>query len=124
MGLELYECVSELERASYIHTSIVQYPQALNPRILPPEMKKQLTLKWDKWLENIEDNLTKNLQPNIDIEMQIASAKRYGNQVMRYMNSKDEYKDWDKFVDYTKILDQHHNTNILDVYPEFKMYWI
>ena len=22
------------------------------------------------------------------------------------MNSKDEYKDWDKFIDYTKILDQ------------------
>jgi len=67
---------------------------------------------------------TKNLQPNIDIEMQIASAKRYGNQVIRYMNSKDEYKDWDKFVDYIRILDKHHNTNILDVYPEFKMYWI
>ena len=118
---EIFEYYNSI--GAYIHTSIVQYPQALNPRILPPEMKKQLTLKWDKWLENIEDNLTKNLQPNIDIEMQIASAKRYGNQVMRYMNSKDEYKDWDKFVDYTKILDQHHNTNILDVYPEFKMYW-
>ena len=37
---------------------------------------------------------------------------------MRYMNSKDEYKDWDKFIDYTKILDPTSaNTNILDVYP-------
>ena len=39
------------------------------------------------------------------------------------MNSKDQYSDWDKFIDYTKILDKHHNTNILEVYPEFVPYW-
>lgn len=108
---------------SYIHTSLVQYPQALNPRILPPDMKKEITDNWNSWLDNIDENISKDLQSNIDLDTQIKSAKRYGNQVIRYMNSKDQYKDWNMFQDYASILDAHHKTNILDVYPEFKPYW-
>ena len=108
---------------AYIHTSLVQYPQALNPRILPLDMKKEITDNWNSWLDNIEENISKDLQANIDFKTQIKSAKRYGNQVIKYMNSKDQYKDWDMFKDYATILDAHHKTNILDVYPEFIPYW-
>lgn len=108
---------------TYIHTSIVQYPQALNPRVLPLDLKERITQEWNTWLDNIEVNLSKNKHDKINLEKQISVAKRYGNTVIKYMNSKDQYSDWDKFIDYTKILDKHHNTNILEVYPEFIPYW-
>ena len=40
------------------------------------------------------------------------------------MNSEDRHSEyWDQFVAYTKAQDKFHNTNVLEVYPEFKPYW-
>ena len=86
-------------------------------------MKKEITDNWNSWLDNIDETISKDLKSNIDLVTQIKSDKRFGNQVIRYMNIKDQYKDWNMFQDYASILDAHHKTNILDVYPEFKPYW-
>jgi hypothetical protein len=39
------------------------------------------------------------------------------------MNGEDWYHYWDDFIEYANAQDQHHETNILDVYPEFRKYW-
>lgn len=109
----------------YVHTSLVQYPRALNPRLLPPELKRAATERWLDWFENIEVNLRKTQTSNrLKIETQIHRANRFGNSVINYMNSEDWYEDhWDDFKNYTRALDRHHDTDILDWYPEFKPYW-
>jgi len=44
---------------------------------------------------------------------------------MLMINESQEVNDsnWNKFVDYTKILDSRRNQNILEVIPEFSSYW-
>lgn len=119
---QIFEYFNSL--GAYIHTSLVQYPECLNPRILPKELKEQITEEWNSWLDDIEKNLAKGRHNKIDLDKQIKCAKRYGNSVMTYMNSKDLYdQDWQKFIDYATILDKYHNTDILKVYPEFIPYW-
>lgn len=118
---QIFEYFNNL--GAYIHTSLVQYPEALNPRILPVELKEKTTDSWNKWLENIEENLSKNKKNSIDLENQIMCAKRYGNTVITYMNSSNDNDDWNKFIEYATTLDNYHKTNILEVYPEFKPYW-
>ncbi len=112
----------------YVHTSLVQYPKALNPRLLPPELKAQVTDNWNRWLENIEENLDRTAKKGnstfLQKDLQIRRITSYGTNIVNYMNSEDWYgSNWNDFKNYIKALDKHHNTNILDWYPEFKSYW-
>ena len=44
--------------------------------------------------------------------------------MIKYMNSRDEYDPgWKSFIEFAKIQDTYHKTNILDYYPEFTEYW-
>lgn len=106
-----------------IHTSIVQYPDSLNPRILPKELKEDVTNAWNTWLSTVDENIRKTAHCTIHIDNQIKCAKRYGNYVIDYMNSCDHHDNWPAFKKYIEIMDTYHNTDILDVYPEFKQYW-
>jgi len=110
---------------AYIHTSLVQYPQALNPRLLPPELKQQVTAQWKDWIANAETNLRRTQTSNhVDIQTQIKRATRFGNSVVDYMNSENWYDEhWQEFKNYTSALDKFHGTDILEWYPEFKPYW-
>jgi len=109
----------------YVHTSLVQYPKSLNPRLLPTELKQQVTDNWRDWSNNAEANLRRTHTSNtLNINKQIKRTQRFGNSVIDYMNSEDWYEsNWDDFKSYTTALDRHHNTDILDWYPEFKPYW-
>ena len=112
----------------YVHTSLVQYPKALNPRLLPPELKNKVTENWKSWSDDIEVNLKKTMTTSnssrIDINTQIVRVKNYGNSIINYMNSEDWYEEnWKDFKSYITALDNYHKTNILDWYPEFKPYW-
>lgn len=112
----------------YVHTSLVQYPEALNLRLLPTELKNKVTNNWKLWFDNVEYNLKKNsrLVNNFQLDMgvQISRIKNCGDSIIDYMNSADCYeKHWDDFKNYITILDNHHKTNVLDWYPEFKKYW-
>ena len=110
---------------AYIHTSLVQYPRALNPRLLPPELKQQVTAQWNDWITNAETNLRRTQTSNhVDIPTQIRRATRFGNSVVDYMNSEDWHDaHWQEFKNYTTALDKFHGTDILEWYPEFKPYW-
>ena len=114
-----------LSLGTYFHTSIVQYPRALNPKLLPQELKDKVTVEWKEWVKDIDNNIAKNVKytNNIDLELHKKSILKFGNQVVDYMNSADWHKHWSEFVDYTNTLDDHLKTNILDVYPEFTNYF-
>jgi len=114
-----------LSLGTYFHTSIVQYPRALNPKLLPQELKDKVTAEWKEWIKDIDNNIAKNVKytNNIDLELHKRSILKFGNQVVDYMNSADWHKHWPEFVDYTNTLDLHLKTDILDVYPEFDNYF-
>lgn len=123
---EIFEYFNSL--GVYVHTSLVQYPKALNPRLLPPELKNKVTENWKSWSDNAEANLKKTLRGSnasqIDMNTQIARVKNYGNSIINYMNSEDWHADsWNDFKNYITALDNHHKTNILDWYPEYAPYW-
>jgi radical SAM protein with 4Fe4S-binding SPASM domain len=114
-----------LSLGTYFHTSIVQYPRALNPKLLPQELKDKVTVEWKEWIKDIDNNIAKNVKytHNTDLELHKRSILKFGNQVVDYMNSADWHKHWPEFVDYTNTLDLHLKTDILDVYPEFDNYF-
>ena len=114
-----------LSLGAYFHTSIVQYPRALNPKLLPQELKDKVTADWTAWIKDIDNNIAKNVKytNNIDLELHKKSVLKFGNQVVDYMNSADWHNHWPEFVDYTNTLDAHLKTDILDVYPEFNNYF-
>lgn len=114
-----------LSLGAYFHTSLVQYPRALNPKLLPKELKEQITTEWHLWCQDIDANITKHLKPcrNNDIEQHKRSLLKFGNQVIDYMNSGDWNQHWSEFTDYARVLDNHLNTDILEVYPEYVKYF-
>jgi hypothetical protein len=114
-----------LSLGAYFHTSIVQYPRALNPKLLPQELKDKVTTEWTAWIKDIDNNIAKNVKytNNTDLELHKKSVLKFGNQVVDYMNSADWHTYWPEFVDYTNTLDLHLKTDILDVYPEFTNYF-
>ena len=117
---EIFEYFHSID--AYVHTSLVQYPSALNPRILPGQIKDAITQKWNQWLNDI-DKYIKQKNSKIDIDVQKKAIYRFGGMVIKYMNSKDCSNDWQKFIDYATVLDKFHNTNILENYPEYEKYW-
>lgn len=91
----------------HFHASIVQYPLALNPKLLPVELKDQVT---DRYL-----SVLSSLQRSQNYDR----IKKYGDNVIDYMNS-DDIDKFDMFLDYCTSLDQFHKTDLFSVYPEFK----
>ena len=89
------------------HASIVQYPECLNPKGLPDDLKDKVTFEFAQVLMELKDSKYYD------------RIKVHGQKVINYMNS-DTIDIFDEFLDYTKTLDKHHNTDLLTVYPEFK----
>ena len=103
------------------HSSLVQYPRALNPKLLPQKLKDKVTKDFEEYV--VGGNL-KDIHPIREwAEHYRARWKKFGFNVINYMNGEDWHEYWPEFVNYTKAQDNYHNTNILDYYPEFKEYW-
>jgi radical SAM protein with 4Fe4S-binding SPASM domain len=113
-----------LSLGAYFHTSIVQYPRALNPKLLPLELKEKVTNEWKSWIADIDNNIQKSvkLNKNTDLDLHKKSILKFGNQVIDYMNSADWHVHWHEFVDYSNTLDVHLKTDLLEVYPEYKKF--
>lgn len=92
------------EMDTHFHTSLVQYPKCLNIKLLPKHLKDKVTKEWNETKSNTND----------------PAVHRYGTNVIDYMNSEDWSADWKTFLDYSASLDKYHNTNLYNVYPEFK----
>ena len=107
-----------------VHASLVQYPAALNPRILPKEVKVKITEEYNHFINNL-DTIVKDYTNN---KWWIKYYQRripvVGKKLIDYMNAKDLYEsDWDKFKNYMQVQDKYNKTYILDFYPEFAEYW-
>ena len=89
------------------HASIVQYPECLNPKGLPDDLKDKVTFEFAQVLMELKDSKYYD------------KIKVHGQKVINYMNS-DTIDIFDEFLDYASTLDKHHNTDLLTVYPEFK----
>ena len=103
----------------YFHTSLVQYPNALNIKLLPQHLKDKITNDFNNWLDNDPLDKVREMTSIINPEKQVARIKKFGNNVIKYMNSEDKHDQWQTFLDYACALDNHHNTNLFSVYPEY-----
>lgn len=106
----------------YFHTSIVQYPKALNPKLMPDLMKDLITNKWHDFLEEYPSWLETH-SFTLDKNKQLDRVRRFGNTVIKYMNSADWSEHLDLFVDYIRVQDKFHKTDFLQIYPEFNAYF-
>ena len=108
-----------------IHASIVQYPSQLNPRVLPKQLKENITHEWKNFVENLDNILDEEKVFNKKYrEYCKRRIPQVGNKMIKYMNSVDNFdSDWKSFINFAKTQDEYHNTDILDYYPEFKEYW-
>lgn len=103
----------------YFHTSLVQYPKALNVKLLPKELKKRITDEWREFLLTYTNYL--NLSNfTLNRNKQMKNVLNYGNNVIDYMNSADWSSQIHEFIDYATAQDQYHNTKFYEIYPEFK----
>ena len=84
-----------------IYLNILNHPYCLNVRTLPDEIKQEAE---------------KRLQPYLN--------RPKVKQLIKYM-WKDSWFDsyWKEFVNYTNVMDQKRNENILELIPEYKDYW-
>jgi len=104
------------------HTSLVQFPRALNPKLLPQELKDKVTAEWQ---ELTQGDKTWMGDPDLYFnKVTLDRWKRFGDNVVNYMNGENWYDEhWSEFINYTAAQDRHHNTDILDYYPEYRPYW-
>lgn len=94
-----------------VDIALVNLPEQLCIQVLPPALKKEITVAWNKLLEiSIDEPYYKNLQEQ-------------GSSVINYMNSRDISHKWSDAKEYCNIQDIHFNTNILDIIPQFRNYW-
>jgi radical SAM protein with 4Fe4S-binding SPASM domain len=105
------------------HTSIVQFPRPLNPKLLPPALKEKVTNDWDELINGDREWMKSYNHSQKFMDRSFERWKKFGDNVINYMNGEDWYHYWDDFIEYANAQDQHHETNILDVYPEFRKYW-
>ena len=112
-----------LSLGTYFHASLVQYPRALNPKLLPRQIKEKITTEWNDWINNIDINIQRcvKLLPTTDIESHRRNILKFGKMVIDYMNSEDWHEHWSEFVDYSAVLDEHFDTDLIKVYPEYKL---
>ena len=103
----------------YFHTSLVQYPNSLNIKLLPQHLKDKVTKDFNEWITNDPHGRVKALSSTIDADKQVARIKNFGKNVIKYMNSEDKHNNWNEFLDYSAALDNHHKTDLFSIYPEY-----
>ena len=102
------------------------YPRALNPKLLPDQLKQQATYDWNRFIERVETNQHRWLRGDYEEWWNgdcLHRWKKFGGNIINYMNGEDWFEHWQEFIDYMRPQDRYHKTNILDVYPEFQPYW-
>lgn len=103
------------------HSSLVQYPRALNPKLLPKKLKEKVTKEFEDFAFN---GSLENIHPDKTHAQNYRNRwTTFGLNVINYMNGEDWHEYWPEFIAYTKAQDNYHKTNILDYYPEFEEYW-
>jgi MoaA/NifB/PqqE/SkfB family radical SAM enzyme len=103
------------------HTSMVQYPKAINPKVLSADIKRKITDEWNQFKLTLDDPVLWNhTQWSNDklVNQQKKRIMRYGDHAVDYMNSEDYSASLNETVEYINFMDQHANTDFKQVYPE------
>jgi hypothetical protein len=103
------------------HTSMVQYPKAINPKVLPADIKAKVTSDWTNFKLTLDD-------PALWTHSQWASDKlvkqqkkriiRYGDHAVNYMNAEDYTSELKETAEYINFMDKQNGTSFIEVYPE------
>jgi len=103
------------------HTSIVQFPKAINPKVLPKDIKDKITAEWTAFKLTLDE-------PTLWTHTQWSSTRlvnqqkkriiRYGDYAINYMNAEDYSTELIETANYINFMDKHNNTDFKLVYPE------
>lgn len=105
----------------YFHTSLVQFPEALNIKLLPNHLKENITKEFYNWFENEAEDYIKSVSSHVKVNKQMDRIKKFSDNVLNYMNSEDRHDKWQKFLDYSAALDNYHGTDLFKSYPEYEL---
>lgn len=98
-----------------LSSSLVQYPQVLNPSIIPPQLKKKLYDEWEEYIGGLTDSNKRN---------KILAAGQYpmnymmGEQSSIYPTKAAGADDWTCFAEHVHHLDQLFKTDIKKTLPK------
>jgi len=103
------------------HTSMVQYPKAINPKVLPQDIKAKITQEWTEFKLTLDDPAlwTHSQWSNEKlVRQQKKRIVRYGDYAINYMNAEDYSADLAETAEYINFMDKQNNTSFAEVYPE------
>jgi radical SAM protein with 4Fe4S-binding SPASM domain len=103
------------------HTSIVQYPKVINPKVLPADIKAKVTSDWETFKLTLDDDLLwthSQWQNTKRKEQQKRRILRYGDYAVNYMNSEDYSSELKETAAYINFMDKQAGTDFKSVYPE------
>ena len=110
-----FKKINSSKRRPIITHHVAHHPKHLNIRVLPDEMKQELTQKFDNFVEWTQHQ-------GFELHV-INNAREIANGVCKYMNGESYYNDyWTEFKNYTKGLDKIRQESLFDVEPLFKDY--
>lgn len=110
-----FQKINSTKKKPIITYHVAHQPHHLNIRVLPEEMKKEITQRFEDFVKWVKDN---NLNDNV-----VAQAESIKNGVCKYMNSESYYNEyWEQFIDYTKKLDNIRNESLLETEKTFTKY--
>jgi hypothetical protein len=94
---------------------VAHHPKHLNVRVLPAEYKKQVTQRFEQFVQWVKDE---KFEAHV-----VKQAEDISKGIISYMNS-DNYYDthWAECVKYTNQLDAIRNECLVEVEPKFKDY--
>ena len=104
------------------HTSIVQYPKSINPKVLPKEIKEKITAEWTAFKSTLDTDSTLWQHPQWVNDKLVSQQKRriirFGDYAIDYMNAEDYSAELLETAEYIKFMDKQNGTNFIEVYPE------
>ena len=103
------------------HTSMVQYPKPINPKVLPANIKAKVTEDWNNFKLTLDDPaLWTHSQWTKEklVKQQKKRIVRYGDHAINYMNSEDYSAVLGETAEYINFMDKQNATSFTEVYPE------
>lgn len=102
-----YKKIGIHDHQGMFHPGILHFPQYLCSKVLPQEIKEQVTVKLLKFIEKYPDkNKVQELRSVVD-----------------FMNSEDWSDKWDALNRYISSIDRMRKTSFVDSFPELYQLW-
>lgn len=103
------------------HTSLVQYPKAINPKVLPQDIKAKITQDWTEFKQILDDDSLWTHEQWANVKRRDQQKRRiirFGDYVINYMNAEDYSAELGETAEYINFMDKQNSTSFAEVYPE------